>query len=88
MKEQNEELNRLENEILDTGLKTQTIKEQNDKFVNAIEAIQLEFKSLESEKGQNEMDQDQLQTEYNRLNRKRLLLYLLFVVGSLLIYAY
>ena len=33
LKDQNGELKLLENEILDKGLKVQTIKEQNDKFI-------------------------------------------------------
>lgn len=33
LKDQNAELKLLENEILDKGLKVQTIKEQNDKFI-------------------------------------------------------
>ena len=70
MKEQNSELSQLEQQILDTGLKTQTIKEQNDIFVRAIQDIQVEFESLGSEKQDSEMDQERLQKEYNRLNRK------------------
>ena len=70
MKEQNEELNQLEQEILITGLKTQTIKEQNDIFLHAIQDIQTEFELLGNEKQDAEMDQDRLEKEYNRLNRK------------------
>ena len=70
MKEQNSELSQLEQQILDTGLKTQTIKEQNDIFVRAIQDIQVEFESLSSEKQDSEIDQERLQKEYNRLNRK------------------
>jgi hypothetical protein len=68
MKDQNNEVKQLENEILDIGLKTQTIKEQNDKFIQAIQNIELEFKSVDNEVNESDKDEISLKREYNRIN--------------------
>ncbi len=70
MKDSNNEVKQLETEILDIGLKTQTLKEQNDKFIQAIQNIELEFKSIENEVNESEQDEKSLRKEYYRLNSK------------------
>jgi hypothetical protein len=70
MKDQNNEVKQLETEILDIGLKTQTLKEQNDKFIQAIQNIELEFISIENEVNESEKDEKSLRKEYYRLNSK------------------
>lgn len=70
MKDQNNEVKQLETEILDIGLKTQTLKEQNDKFIQAIQNIELEFISIENEVNESEQDEKSLRKEYYRLNSK------------------
>lgn len=68
LKEQNSEIKVLESEILDTGLKAQTIKEQNDKFVQAIQDIELQFESMDNEMDESEQNEKILQEEYDRLH--------------------
>ena len=70
MKDQNNEVKQLETEILDIGLKTQTLKEQNDKFIQAFQNIELEFISIENEVNESEKDEKSLRKEYYRLNSK------------------
>ena len=70
MKDQNNEVKQLETEILDIGLKTQTLKEQNDKFIQAIQNIELEFKSIENEVNESDQDEKSLRKEYYRINSK------------------
>ena len=70
LKEQTDLLKQLENEILETGLKTSTLKAQNDKFIRAINDYEVEYAALDRQKLEINQGHEQLQNEYDNLQRQ------------------
>jgi hypothetical protein len=52
------------------GLKTQTLKVQNDKFIKAIKEYEVEYSTLDQEKIEINENKEHLEKEYENLHRK------------------
>lgn len=72
MKKQKVESVDLEDKILKTGLKMQTIKDQNNKFTEAIKAFEPEFKYMDNFVVDHLTTQDELEIEYQKLHQQLL----------------
>lgn len=70
MRQQKKEKIDLENEILQTGLKLQTLKDQNNKFVDAIRNFEPEFKYMDDLSLEELDSEDKLEEEYQKLHQK------------------
>ncbi|CAF0809878.1 unnamed protein product [Brachionus calyciflorus] len=70
MRQQKKEKIDLENEILQTGLKLQTLKDQNNKFVEAIRNFEPEFKYMDNLSLEELDSEDKLEEEYQKLHKK------------------
>lgn len=70
MRDQGESLHNLENNILATGLKASTIKEQNDKFIEAIKIFESEYATLDGEKIQVLKNKEDIENEYDNITGK------------------
>lgn len=69
MKKHNEERMRAENEILRTGLRMQTVKMENDKFVDAIRRFEADFNGFKEIEMETDQDVDAFRREYLKLHR-------------------
>lgn len=72
MKKQKNESIELEDTILKTGLKLQTIKEQNNKFIDTIKNFEPEFKYMDNFTIEHLTTQDELEFEYQKLHEQLL----------------
>lgn len=72
MKEQKKESIELEDTILKTGLQLQTVKEQNNKFIEIIKNFEPEFKQMDNFTIEHLTTQDELEFEYQKLNEQLL----------------
>ena len=71
MKTQSNNLKKLENQILETGLKAYTIKEQNDKFIQAIKDFEVEYGNLDKEKVEVLKGKEEIEDEYENIHSKK-----------------
>ncbi len=67
MRSQAQDLHKLEGEILAVGLKSSTIKEQNDKFVQAIRLLETEYNQLDAQKLQVLRTREEIENEYDKI---------------------
>lgn len=72
MKQQKKETVELEDTILKTGLKLQTIKDQNNKFIESIRKFEPEFKYMDDFTIEHLNSQDELEIEYQKLHQQLL----------------
>lgn len=71
LKSQSNDLKKLENQILETGLKAYTIKEQNDKFIEAIKNFEVEYSHLDKEQVEVLKGKEEIENEYENIHSKK-----------------
>ena len=70
LKDQSAELAKLENKILETGLKSSTLRKQNEKFIQAIKDYEVEYGKLDNEKAEVLKTKEQIENEYDAIHSK------------------